>query len=122
MRDNIYLGNYESRNMLKFWLANWKDIVAVAGLIWSAFCFVYILYGLPSRVQNLEQWVKGYEMERLPPRVISLESDVKGFEKEIYIIKADLQENYRITINTYDLVKEMRDEIIRESIRSGHAK
>lgn len=106
--------------MSKFMVENWKNLVAIMSVIWSGFCFVYILSGLPSRVKTLEAFMVEYQMERIPPRVITLEGDVKNLEKEISVIKADLQENYRITLNTYQLVKEMRDELVRETFRRGH--
>lgn len=108
--------------MPKFIIANWKSFVAIASMVWSAFCFVYIMYGLPPRVGALEKWVKEYELEKLPPRVTNLEGDVKSLEKEIYTLKADLQENYRVTMNTYQLVKELRDSLVLESLRNGHQK
>lgn len=108
--------------MIKFWLQNWKNVVGISALCWSAFGFLYILWGLPHRVEVLEEEVTAINIEKLPPRVGNLESNVKSLEKDMYQIKADLQENHRITLNTYQLVKEMRDSIVFEALRNGSKK
>lgn len=104
-------------SIIDFIFNNARNIIYALGLIWSTFGFLYLLHGLPKRMEALEEWRKEYEGERLPPRVGTLETDVKRIEKEIYTIKADLQENNRITLNTYELVKDMRDELVRHSIQ-----
>lgn len=101
--------------MSKFIIENWKNLVAIVAVIWSAFCFVYILQGLPSRMNHVEQVVLEYQMEKLPPRVTNLETDVKGLEKEIYSMKADVRQNYTMSVNTYTLVKELRDHVFLRS-------
>lgn len=104
--------------MIEMILRNWNSIVSIASVAWGAISIVYILRGIPRRVEILEEWKGNYELEKLPPRVTTLEGDVKRIEKEIYTIKADLQENSRVTYSTYQLVKEMRDEFVRRAVRN----
>lgn len=108
--------------MSKFIVENWKNLVAIIAVVWSGFCFVYVLQGLPNRVTRLEEMVKEYQMEKIPPRVTNLEGDVKSLEKEIYTMKADLRENYTMTLNSYQLIKEIRDYIFLKGFENVYQK
>lgn len=107
---------------INYIVKNWKNITLIASLLWGCFGFLYILNGLPRRIEKIEYDLNEYKMARIPPRVDTLEINQKNLEREIFQIKADIQENNRLTQNTYDMTRELRDELIREAIHNGSKK